>query len=292
MCQLLGMNTNKPDDICFSFTGFRKRGGDTDDHDDGFGLAFFNVDKTAKIEKYSLRTFHDDQPSACSELAEFLANHPIKAQNVLCHIRKASDGNERLINNHPFVREMWGESWAFVHNGQMVKKFTQQLPEVESYYLPIGDTDSEQAFCYLMNRLRTKFAKKPSGKRLFKYLVELNNELGKVGIYNMLLSNGDWQLVYANTLMFYVERKAPFGKATLVDTDVSVNFAKLMKPRQRAVIMTTIPLTHDENWQQFAVGECIIFRKGKIVHHYLPKKPHYLSIEDGLNLAKRACDTV
>lgn len=35
MCQLLGMNCNVPTDICFSFTGFRRRGGATDGHSDG-----------------------------------------------------------------------------------------------------------------------------------------------------------------------------------------------------------------------------------------------------------------
>ena len=41
MCQLLGMNCNVPTDICFSFTGFQKRGGETDVHTDGLGVAFF-----------------------------------------------------------------------------------------------------------------------------------------------------------------------------------------------------------------------------------------------------------
>lgn len=41
MCQLLGMNCNTPTDIGFSFTGFRQRGGLTDHHEDGFGIAFF-----------------------------------------------------------------------------------------------------------------------------------------------------------------------------------------------------------------------------------------------------------
>jgi hypothetical protein len=34
MCQLLGMNCNVPTDICFSFQGFRMRGGHTDEHKD------------------------------------------------------------------------------------------------------------------------------------------------------------------------------------------------------------------------------------------------------------------
>ena len=41
MCQLLGMNCNVPTDICFSFKGFRRRGGETDEHSDGWGIGFF-----------------------------------------------------------------------------------------------------------------------------------------------------------------------------------------------------------------------------------------------------------
>ena len=41
MCQLLGMNCNTPTDVTFSFTGFAQRGGRTDHHADGWGIAFF-----------------------------------------------------------------------------------------------------------------------------------------------------------------------------------------------------------------------------------------------------------
>lgn len=39
MCQLLGMNCAEPTDVTFSFTGFAARGGVTDHHADGFGVA-------------------------------------------------------------------------------------------------------------------------------------------------------------------------------------------------------------------------------------------------------------
>ncbi len=58
MCQLLGMNCNTPTDIMFSFEGFRRRGGITDHHADGFGIGFF--------EGKGVRLFHDDKPSANS----------------------------------------------------------------------------------------------------------------------------------------------------------------------------------------------------------------------------------
>ena len=41
MCQLFGMNCNTPTDATFSFSGFIQRGGRTDHHADGWGIAFF-----------------------------------------------------------------------------------------------------------------------------------------------------------------------------------------------------------------------------------------------------------
>ena len=35
------MNCNTPTDVTFSFTGFAQRGGRTDHHKDGWGIAFF-----------------------------------------------------------------------------------------------------------------------------------------------------------------------------------------------------------------------------------------------------------
>ena len=84
MCQLLGMNCNVPTDICFSFTGFQRRGGATDVHRDGWGIAFF--------EGRGVRLFLDPQPSSESPVAEFVRRYPIRSVNVIAHIRKATRG--------------------------------------------------------------------------------------------------------------------------------------------------------------------------------------------------------
>ncbi|MGL5672600.1 MAG: class II glutamine amidotransferase, partial [Plesiomonas shigelloides] len=41
MCELLGMSANVPTDICFSFTGLARRGGQTGPHKDGWGITFY-----------------------------------------------------------------------------------------------------------------------------------------------------------------------------------------------------------------------------------------------------------
>ena len=58
MCQLLGMDCNTPTDIVFSFEGFRLRGGLTDSHADGFGIAFLRGTECACFRMISLVPAH------------------------------------------------------------------------------------------------------------------------------------------------------------------------------------------------------------------------------------------
>jgi predicted glutamine amidotransferase len=112
MCQLLGMNCNVPTDICFSFTGFQARGGATDVHSDGWGIAFFEGRGTPRLSRpATVRT---------SPVAELVRQYPIRSKNVIAHIRKATQGAIGLENTHPFMRELWGRYWIFAHNGNLV----------------------------------------------------------------------------------------------------------------------------------------------------------------------------
>ncbi len=145
MCQLLGMNCNVPTDICFSFKGFSARGGKTDNHQDGWGIAFF--------EGNGCRLFLDDKPSINSRIADLVLHYPIRSTHVVAHIRRASVGKVAIQNCHPFQRELWGRYWVFAHNGD-VPKFSPPEPH---YYRPVGETDSERAFCHILETFRKKF---------------------------------------------------------------------------------------------------------------------------------------
>ena len=54
-----------------------------------------------------------------SPLAELVQRYPIRSDNVIAHIRKATQGQVSLENTHPFVRELWGRYWVFAHNGNL-----------------------------------------------------------------------------------------------------------------------------------------------------------------------------
>lgn len=276
MCQLLGMNCNTPTDIVFSFEGFRLRGGLTDSHADGFGIAFF--------EGHGVRLLQDDKPCAHSPVADLVQKYQIKSENVIAHIRKATQGQVHLVNTHPFVREIWGEYWVFAHNGNL-QKFNINSGE---FFNPVGTTDSEAAFCYLLEQLRQRFRYKPKDKELFAAITEITHELRQYGLFNYMLSNGDWLIAHASTLLFYIIRQAPFGEAALVDEDVSIDFSAVTTPFDRVAVITTLPLTCNEKWEQLAVNELIMFRQGEIVMRDCKQPAQFMSIEQGLTIARQA----
>jgi len=255
MCQLLGMNCNTPTDIVFSFTGFANRGGLTDHHSDGWGIAFF--------EGSGVRTFVDYQSAVTSPVAALIKSSPIKSQHVIAHIRKATQGRVTLANCHPFVRELWGRYWVFAHNGDL-KNFT---PDLQGPYRPVGTTDSELAFCYLLQELRQHFGENlPAITDLTEKLRELTTYIASHGTFNMLLSDGSALFAHCTTNLYYIIRQHPFSAAHLSDQDVSVDFSEVTTANDRVAVIVTQPLTTNEHWTQFQPGELKVFIDGAVAN--------------------------
>jgi predicted glutamine amidotransferase len=250
MCQLLGMNANVPTDVCFSFAGLAQR---ADEHKDGFGIAFF--------EDRGLRTLVDHQSARESPVAELVRRLPIKSDIVIAHIRKATQGRVALENTHPFVRELWGRYWVFAHNGDL-KEFR---PRLHAAFKPVGDTDTERAFCWLMQELAKAHASVPSVAELTLTLRELLPQPAAHGNFNGLLSNGQALWAHCSSELHYVERAHPFGHATLADEDVTVDFRSLTSPDDRVAVVATEPMTRNEAWTPMRRGELQVFVAGRRV---------------------------
>lgn len=253
------MNSANPADLRFSFTGFAARGGLTDHHGDGFGVGFF--------EDKACRLFMDNQPAASSPVADLLKQYPIKSRNVVAHIRKATQGDGlRLENCHPFTRELWGRHWLFAHNGDL----KNYKPQLSGDYLPVGSTDSELAFCELLQTLRgSDPGKSPhapcSLDRVFDALCEVTQRTAEHGVFNFLLSNGQAMFAHCSTRLWYLVRQWPFSNAQLVDADLSMDFAQTNASNDRLCIIATHPLTRNENWQQLAPGQLLWIEGGHVV---------------------------
>ena len=254
MCELLAMSANTPTDICFSFTGLIQRGGRTGPHKDGWGIALY--------EGSACRLFHDPNPGAWSEVAQLIQKHAIKSCMAIAHIRKANRGKVCLANTHPFVRELWGMSWTFAHNGQL--KGVKKLPL--KYYQPVGSTDSEYAFCWMMDRIRLKFKQRPLKEAaLSKFIKKLALELEALGVFNFMLSDSKQLYVYCSNRMCWLTRKHPFGVANLIDTKEVIDFRKFTTQKDIVTVIASRALTDNEEWQTMTKGEFLVFRNGKVV---------------------------
>ena len=254
MCQLLGMNCNVPTDICFSFAGVHRRGGSTDNHADGWGIAFF--------EGRGCRMFLDSKAAAESPIAELVRRYPIRSMNVVAHIRRATRGVVALENTHPFIRELWGRYWIFAHNGTL----NDFSPKLEGFYRPVGTTDSERAFCYILETLRRQFPEEePPLEACFAVLRDLTTELAQHGRFNYLLSNGEYVIAHCYDNLCYILRHAPFAQAHLIDDDVTVDFNALTTPQDKVAVIATTPLTDNETWTQMRPRSLFAFQHGEPV---------------------------
>lgn len=256
MCQLLGMNCNVLTDICFSFEGFQARGGKTDIHQDGWGIGFF--------EDGGSRLFLDTKPSCESAVADLVRHYPIYSLNTIAHIRKATHGKIELKNTHPFQRELWGNYWVYAHNGEL-KNFS---PTLSGRFQPVGDTDSELAFCYLLDTLAQRFhSKRPTLRQLHAALVGISEEISNFGMFNYLLSDGTILFAHCTTSLYYLVREAPFSKAHLIDEDISIDFTEVTTPSDRVTVIASEPLTDNETWIKLKEGELILFKDGLPLHN-------------------------
>jgi glutamine amidotransferase len=250
MCELLGMSANVPTDIRFSFTGLAKRGGATGPHKDGWGIAFY--------AGRGARCFHDPEPSAQSELAGLVANYPIKSKIVIAHVRRANRGRVALENTHPFTRELWGRVWTFAHNGQLRGVKKRPLGR----YTPVGSTDSEHAFCWLLDQLAQRWRAMPKPAQLDGAIGQLFGELNTHGVFNAMLSDSRSLYAHCSKRLCYLTRRAPFGPATLLDEDLEVDFASETTSKDVVTVIATRPLTRNEPWVTLPRGAFLVFRDG------------------------------
>jgi glutamine amidotransferase len=253
MCELLALNANTPTDMGFSFRGLSRRGGVTGEHADGWGLASFSP------TGHGLTLLREDAPAAFSALANQLSESSAKALVSIAHIRQATRGVVALENCHPFCRTWQGQNWVLAHNGDL----KGEIP-LGVRYRPFGTTDSEAAFCWILEQLDRARVDPEDAGALFALLHHCAAQLAKRGTFNALISNGKWLYATATTRLHWLTRRAPFRTATLADAPLQVDFSALTTAHDVVTILSTEPLTTDEQWQPFQLGESMLLIDGEI----------------------------
>jgi predicted glutamine amidotransferase len=270
MCELLAISSKIPTRVGFSIERLARHGGAEGPHRDGWGVAFYEENDIFRLR----------EPKAASEssLAKFIEHNGPASNLVLSYIRMATQGNQTLKNTQPFIRELSGRAHVFTHNGELENiKSNHHSPR----FNPIGDTDSEQAFCELMNRLtplwQNQATQPPSLQARLEVISDFAQDMRKSGIANFMYADADALFVHAHYRHLPDDRKKLPGLYLLrrccpAEDDGLVSSGISLPQQQKLVLISSSPLT-DEDWKPLDEGEVIVISKGQLLTTSSAKPP-------------------
>jgi predicted glutamine amidotransferase len=146
MCRLLGFRSVIPSQVHRSLLAAENAlGALSNQHPDGWGVAFY-VDGSPHVTRNPLTAMGDQLFHRLSGV--------VSSQTVVAHVRKATRGDNTVLNCHPF---QYGR-WVFAHNGDVpdferhrAALIDEIAPELRRFIL--GETDSEVLFFVLLTAL-------------------------------------------------------------------------------------------------------------------------------------------
>jgi len=266
MCELLGMSARLPASITISLNEFARHGGETGPHADGWGIAYYDGPDANLIR--------ESTSASRSGLMSMLRGYRVESRIVIAHIRRASLGPVELRNTHPFRRELAGRVHTFAHNGDLPGVDGALSLQPGGGALPIGETDSEFAFCCLMQRLAKLWknpARLPALDARIAIVAGFAAEIGALGPANFLYADGDVLFVHGHRrTQPDGSMRAPGLHTISVACDYGIGRSELgsltfeSSRLQQVVLVSTLPLT-DGDWQPLAAGELLVLRGGEIV---------------------------
>ena len=254
MCEIFAMSASRPTDVNHSLALLRPRGGAIGPHADGWGVAFY--------EGRAARVFKEPVPAAESRCLAFIADYDFQSSTVVAHIRKANPPHvgRTSANTHPFEREWNGRSWVFAHNG-VLNGLRERAELVPRRFRPLGETDSEHAFCLLLDTVAAAHGRrrKPlSAAAIVEAIRPLVARLAASGEFNFVMADDTNLFVHAHTQLHVLRRTCRADGCG-----------------QNVVLLATAPLT-DEPWAALAPGSLLVYAGGRETLGAPLHRPHHV----------------
>ncbi|MBT8091179.1 MAG: class II glutamine amidotransferase [Gammaproteobacteria bacterium] len=258
------MSSRYPTSVGFSLETLARRGGHDGPHKDGWGVAYF--------EDHDVFLLRESSPAAESGLVRFIEKNGPPSNLVLSHIRLATQGDPALRNTQPFQRELGGRAHVFAHNGNMPGIREKRRLE-SNRFTPVGDTDSEFAFCCLLERLGRLWdraaGRAPSVDARLEIVVDFAAWLRPLGPFNFVYSDGDALFVHSHRRTQSDGEVRPPGLHLLARScneqavDLSQSGIILAPLAQELALVASVPLT-DEPWEEISEGEVVALTQGTV----------------------------
>jgi glutamine amidotransferase len=265
VCELLAMSCRHPARLTFSLAALAHRARLPSRNQDGWGLAYY---QGPDVALYRDTTSADHHP-----LVDWLMQHGPATQTAIGYIRHSTQGEISLANTGPFIRELNGRIHTFVHNGNL--RHPDKVRTLrDGRFQPIGETDSERAFCELLENM----AALPKGEgelasleARMVVLSDMARQFRDCGPSNFLYGDGDALFVHADQR--YQDAVGVISPPALHMFECSADEIPglvcdaeppLTGDVQRVILLATVPLS-DHPWQAMDRGQLLALRDGVVV---------------------------
>ncbi len=288
MCELFALSSRHATTVTFSLESFARHGGLDGPHKDGWGIAYY-VDEDVRLVK-------EPAPAADSACVRFIQDHPFTSSMVVSHIRRATRGAVAMKNCQPFTRELAGRMHLFAHNGDLaLERLRLHRPLI--HYRPVGDTDSEYAFCVLLEQLRRLWlgVGVPSLDERLAVVAEFAAAIRPLGPANFIYADGDATFLHGDR-RFHGDGRAPHPPGLHVlcrrctaraDAPDIEGLALASEGEQEVVLAASVPLTAEPGWRPLAEGEIVVAGNGRIVAIRSPDLASIRGIDTGSSAIER-----
>ena len=260
MCELLALSSRWPTAVTLSLSAFAEHRGSAD----GWGVAFYDAG--------DVRLYKEPEFAAESAWLASIRQRQLTSPLILAHIRHATRGGRTLANTQPFTRELGGRMHAFAHNGRL-DSIDRDHAGGWKRYRPVGETDSEIAFCILLERMAPLWENEamPALDARLSVFTQFAVDMRVMGPANFLYSDGDALFVHGHRRMQADGKIAPPGlwrlcrqcdrdsMAAVSDMAIAANGRK-----QDVVLFASVPLSK-EHWQPLKEGEVLVARNGNLL---------------------------
>lgn len=159
-------------------------------HPNGWGLATFHGEHVA-VEK-------EPENASTSRYLKNRLRGAIEEDVCLAHIRRATVGEIKYDNCHPFVaQDNTNRSWTLIHNGTIFK--TERL---NAYFRrQKGSTDSERVLLYLVDQINAELERLDrdlSFDERFDVLETVVGDLSEGNKLNLIIFDGEYLYAHSN----------------------------------------------------------------------------------------------
>lgn len=184
----------------------------------------------------------------------------------LSHIRGAAKRRTQQ-DTHPFSQSYARRTWLIAHTGDLEHDYQEHLPMGDKpEFEPIGRTDSEYVFCWLLGHIARAGARTLADvgwERLHGWLRTINQH----GTANLMITDGLDLAVYcdqnAYSSLHWTRVTPPHAQQHFENEALTLDLDDPMDQNQTMCVFSTTPMSA-MRWQPMEPGQLMIARRGTI----------------------------